>query len=221
MLLRFLDFDAWVVHCFDHPVRQPEWYFDMEADVWDAPNALTVEYLTRLFEDPAPRLDRYSDAQVNQGLWYIVYNACSSHMFALSDAKVPVAERRRCMAAISGLYTRLFAVRCSPELSHGSSLPEPESPLNLVCYMFWDLLPYVPADDPSQQPIDEAGLSVMRGALGLPSPACQESALHGLGHWAARCPDEVAAAIDAYLANPSIDPRLRSYAQSARTGCVL
>ena len=220
MRLRSLDFEAWVAHCFDHPAEGPEWYFDLESDVWDAPSALTLEHLTRLFEDPAPPLAGYSDAQVNQGLWYIVSNACSNHMFALSAAEVPVPERQRCMAAISGLYTRLFAVRCSPELSHGNK-SSAQSPLNLVCYMFWDLLPYGPAAAPAQKPIDEAALAVMRGALALPSLACQESALHGLGHWACGYPDEVARAIDAYLASAAADPRLRSYAQSARTGCVL
>ena len=58
--------------------------------------------------------------------------------------------------------------------------------------------------------------------LGLNSLACQESALHGLGHWQAKYDRQVSAIIDCFLDfNPKTDPRLISYAHSARGGCVL
>ncbi len=63
---------------------------------------------------------------------------------------------------------------------------------------------------------------VMQRVLALDALACQESALHGLGHWHLRYPAEVEGAIDAFLERrPQLDPRLRQYAFSARRGCVL
>jgi hypothetical protein len=61
----------------------------------------------------------------------------------------------------------------------------------------------------------------MRDTLKLPNPACQENALHGLGHWAHTYPEFAAAAIDAYLAaNQKLRPELVRYAQAARAGCI-
>jgi hypothetical protein len=61
----------------------------------------------------------------------------------------------------------------------------------------------------------------MRSTLARPNPACQKSALHGLGHWADVYPEFTAATIDGYLAaNPKLRPELVRYAQAARTGRI-
>jgi hypothetical protein len=66
-----------------------------------------------------------------------------------------------------------------------------------------------------------AALDAMRDVLGLDAVACQESALHGLGHWQSAYPDEVGDIVDAFLATaPDRRPDLVRYAQSARVGCV-
>jgi hypothetical protein len=65
-------------------------------------------------------------------------------------------------------------------------------------------------------------LQAMERILLLESIACQESALHGLGHWQRQCPDAVTVIIDRFLKNATgRDPRLVAYAKSARCGCVL
>jgi hypothetical protein len=62
----------------------------------------------------------------------------------------------------------------------------------------------------------------MRRTLNLDSIACQEAALHGLGHWARYRSGDVAAVIDAFLGDGrSKRAALASYARSARCGCVL
>ena len=62
----------------------------------------------------------------------------------------------------------------------------------------------------------------MAEILALDSLACQESALHGLGHWQHAYPEEVQQIIDRFLnANKNLRPELAAYARSARTGCVL
>jgi hypothetical protein len=216
-----LPFDQWVRHVFDHEVRQPEWYFDLDAAYWDGPPALTVAYMTRLFADPLAAAGGYTDAQLNQGLWYVASNSASNCMLALGDASVPLTERVRCLRAIFPLYRDLFAPRCSPHLGHLSE--EGTSPLNSVCYMWWDLVPLVASPaDPAWSPMDAAILEVMAQTLALPSPACQEGALHGLGHWAWAYPRQVKEIIERFLTRqPQLRPELRQYAKAAQSGCVL
>lgn len=215
-----LTFEDWVTHIFDHEVRNPEWYFDLDAVYWDGLAVTTVRYLTRLFQAPLPILDRYSDPQLNQGFWYLTG---SGHeiMHTLLDAKVPMAERIACVRSIESLFAALFAAKCSPHLSHLESADA--KPLNGICYMWWDNFPiWGSPDNPELEPIDHQILALMERQLSIPSIACQESALHGLGHWQLSYPDEVRKIVDVYLqSKPTLRPELRSYACAARDGCVL
>jgi hypothetical protein len=62
----------------------------------------------------------------------------------------------------------------------------------------------------------------MDATLKIDSIACQESALHGLGHWELFYPTEVAEIVDQYLKeNPSLRSELKNYALDAREGHVL
>ena len=221
--LPHLTFEQWITYVFDHPVRETgqEWYWDSEADWWDGPAADTIQFMTRLFENAGFILQPYTDAQLNQGLWFLTDNACSSHMFALLDSSVPWADRRRCIRSIHHLFEQCFAERCTQHLSH---LDEPgASPLNLVCYMWWDILPIGPQpDDPGRSDLDREILGVMESTLRLNSIACQESALHGLGHWQQYYPRQVTGIIDAFLrSHKDLCEELRSYAMNAYRGCVL
>jgi hypothetical protein len=177
-----LTFEEWVTFVFDHPIDDSrlEWYWALDADWWDGPAPLTVDYLTQVFENTLSLFAPYSDSQLNQGLWYLASNACSNHMFALMDASVPWPARERCIRSFQLLYRDCFARRCTPHLSH---LDEPGAgPLNSVCYMWWDMLPVAGGpDDPARMELDSAILQVMENALHLDSIACRESALHGLG----------------------------------------
>jgi hypothetical protein len=59
----------------------PQWYWGEEAPFWNAPAALTAEYVTRLFEDPVPALDDFTDAEVNMRLGYIITPALAGPRF--------------------------------------------------------------------------------------------------------------------------------------------
>jgi len=97
------------------------------------------------------------------------------------------------------------------------------SSVNGVCYMWWDGFPCLAlASDPNLPTMQETALRTMARILDFKSLACQESALHGLGHWQGTDDRQVSAIIDGFLeANPGIDARLIGYANSARCGCVL
>src|SRR5690349_17685407 len=149
--LKNLTFEEWLMFVFDHPVEEMknEWYWDLDREWWDEMDnpAETVQFLTQAFENTGRLFEPYSDAQLNQGLWFLASNACSSHMFALMETSVPWPARQRCIASIHQLYEQCFFKRCTPHLSH---IDEPGAgPLNMVCYMWWDIIPIAgKSDDP-------------------------------------------------------------------------
>jgi hypothetical protein len=212
-------FDDWLDECFYY--QDPERDSDADASARELPAAVTVEYLTRLFRTPLECVGRFSDRKLNDGLWYLVSADCSNHMFALVDDSVPEAEQVACIESMKHLYTELFASRCTDVTSHGQSQADEISPLNTVCYMWWDIIPiYGRPEQPSRASLDEAVLKVMEEALTLPSQACQESALHGLGHWASHYPDRVRSVVAEYLATQQVAAALREYAVAAGQGRV-
>jgi hypothetical protein len=217
-----LSYEEWIDYVFDHavPFNEPKWYHGSDEDWWHPRPEQAIDYLTRLFENPAPLADQFADSQIGQGLWYLIDNGAGAHCAYLINGAVPIEDRVACIEAMQSLFARLFQPRCTPILRH---LDEPGGDLlNGVCYMWWDIIPLAAFSKPRQpDPIHEATLGVMRATLRLPNPACQESALHGLGHWARAYPEFTAATIDAYLAaNPKLRPELVRYAQAARSGCV-
>ena len=219
-----IPFERWVSYAFDHPVPSPggrEWFFEIDGDWWDPSRRpeVTVAYLIKLFEKAPEILISFSDAQVKQGLWFLVDNSCSDHMFVLLNKGVPWSERECCIYSIYTLFERFFVPRCSPYLSHLQTC-ETEStemnPLNMICYMWWDILPIHGAE------VDATCLDVMRMILNLNSVACRESALHGLGHWVYTYQQKVEATITAWLArNPRLTSELRKYALAAQKGRIL
>jgi len=221
-----LAFTDWITLVFDHRVTQHEWYFSTDTDWEEGDPRVTVQHLTRLFEEPAVILDRHSPEQINQGLWFLVSSSCSNDMVALLDDSVPREDRKRCIVSIGSLFKKLFSVVCTDHLSHldrGATAPTSVNPINLVCFMWWDLFPRLDEpDDPSWWEMDATILEVLRGILSLSSVACRESALHGLGHWHLYHPDRVEEIIDEFLTSVTlIDAELRKYAKAARMGGVL
>jgi hypothetical protein len=74
----------------------------------------------------------------------------------------------------------------------------------------------------NENEIDEACISVMETTLELPSVACQESALHGLGHWGEfqkeRCRGVIASFLERHQ---DVRPGLRKYALQAQEANLL
>lgn len=217
-----LSYDDWLGYVFDHavPFYEQAWYVEPGADWWNPRPDLAIAYLTRLFQNPEPLVGQFAESQIGQGLYYLVDNGAGAYCRFLTDETVPIGARTACIESMSSLFARLFQPRCAPVLSH---LDEPGgSELNRICYMWWDIMPIGATRTwPRSDPIHDGCLSGMHDILLLPNPACQESALHGLGHWARGYPEFTAATIDAYLAaDPSPRPELVRYAQAARSGCI-
>jgi hypothetical protein len=139
-----------------------------------------------LFEDPIGHISSYSDAQIDQGLWFIVSTSNSEHFKWLIDGRIDLGLRKRCIRSLENLSRALFVPRCSDEVIDGTK------PLDSICYMLWDLAicdayhlqknsdgTYSHVRDPE---IDKEFARTLARIVEIPSIACQQSALHGLGH---------------------------------------
>jgi hypothetical protein len=146
-------FDQWLRSVFDDPSNISEF---AEPEPTDC-----VTYLTRLFEEPDTVLASYSDVQINGGLWFLANASCSNHMFPIIEPGVAWFNRQRAIRSIAVLFKRLFGPRCSAHLSHLDETGA--NPLNLVCYMWWDIFPtHGHPTDPARADVDAELLAVMK-----------------------------------------------------------
>jgi hypothetical protein len=229
-------FERWVEFVFDHPVpvdQSESWYWNhdfVSGEFWDDEQdpALTLTYLTRLFDSPTFLKDRYSGAQIDQGLYYLIDSGLSSHMFVLRDTSLPWPDRRAGFDAMCSLYSDLMALVYGNELGHLVCQLDPERPHH-ACYMWWDVIPISARlealdgspEDPFQEQINDAVLHIFRETLKLESEACLESVLHGLGDWWWDIPDETEPIVRRFLATRhDISDELRRYAELAALGKV-
>jgi GTP-binding protein len=209
-------FDEWLKWVFDHPEDKEWWWDEPDADEggrWlDRPPVQALTFVTKLFENPVRHLSRYSDAQIDQGLWFIVGSSNSKHFMWIVDGRVDLGLRKRCIRSIENLSRELLAPRCSDEVIDGTK------PLDSICYMLWDLATH---DAGRRDPeIDKEAVNTLARIITIPSIACQQSALHGLGHLVH---DACMGAniIQKYLDdNPNLRSDIRTYAQRALVGKV-
>lgn len=220
--LSHLSFSDWIEHAFSHEIRLHgnPWFFDLDADWWDPEPEEAVRYITRLFTDAPEALEWFSDDQIAQGFTYLMNTMASGDNGWFYSQTVPEQARWECVEAMQPLFRELFAPRCQPLLSHLSET-EPVS-LNGVVYMWFDVLPsFALPDDPAFDRLNLALVRTMGVILDLDSLACQESALHGLGHWHRFHAQAVERMIDQYLASgAAARGELLTYARAARCGCV-
>jgi hypothetical protein len=215
------DAKRWATERFAQPIG--EHIFDLGDDLGmgDAPPARRLARITWLLENAGLFADR-SPANVGQVVWCLASTA--GELRVLFDGTLPREARERGVAAIACLFEGLLARVCEPLLSHTS--PEDAGArgwANMACYMFWDIAPLAPnAREPGFTWWEAACLGAMERTLLVPHVACQEAALHGLGHWQYAQPARVAAAVDAFLARTRrFPPELVQYAKQARNGHVL
>jgi hypothetical protein len=206
----------WIAHIFDHPVKEKkQWYFDQDAPTWEDTPDNIVTYIAETFEQAGELPAKFSDAQLDQGFWYLVSGCGSDFMYSLVDEDVPQSLRFRALHSFLAIFETLMAKRCSPHLSH---LDEPgANPLNSSCYMWWDILPVrgLP-DDPKRKEFDSEVLKVLQQILQIPHDACRESALHGLSHWGIYYPDIVGIIDDFLSRTPNLRPELIEYAKRVK-----
>lgn len=204
-------------------IESAERYRDWIEAVFEAPDLAeqmsllqveNVRFASQLFRNLGAEIARYDNDRVSEGLEYIFYSHKSNIPAAITGTCCPLDERLACMRAAASMYRDCFETRCEPVLLHRR---EPyQEMIAVTCYMLWDASGLLHWKDGR-----EAVLDVLKVGLGCANPACQESALHGLGHLSHYEP-RVSAIIGEYLAQRAgtIRPELVSYAQLASRGHV-
>jgi hypothetical protein len=195
-------YEEWIRFAFDHaPLADPSdspWHNTEEYEFVCDPTAV-LRYYTRLFHEPLPALSRYSDEQIEQGLWFI---ACHHLLDIYWDEDIPAAMRIECIEAMPSLFQHFFSTK----------------PLNTICFMWWDLINHCIEAMPDPQ-VADAMLCALEQILAMDSDDCQKSALHGLGHLKHNDKERI---IRSYLAqNPELTEEAKAYAEEAIQGKVL
>jgi hypothetical protein len=184
----------------------------------EVPPGDALGLMTRIFTSCGDLLASFTDKQVAEGLSFLGWAGESDWMYYVYDPAIDRQVRYDCVRSIEFLYRHCFARRCRNTTAHTSS--DTDS-LNSFCYMWWDRFPggSLAADDAEQALVDAELIAVMTKALQIEHVACQESALHGLGHWHNERTERV---IDEWLASHQDLPAdLLKYARAARTGNAL
>jgi hypothetical protein len=203
-----VDFDDWVVAVFDPTVEDP----------W-LPPAQDLAHLRRFLDDPVGPLAPFTDEEIGIGLWSLFDSGGAGTAMAIGDTTLPLEERRACVAGIRALYDELFVPRCAERLGH---LGEQAGRLEMACYMLWDVAAFGgPPGSRDGNLLEDAVLDLLPDVLRIEHAACQESAVHGLGHRVGRHPERAPAVLRRWLRDgPVRDERLRPYAEAAIGGCI-
>ncbi len=213
------DFELWLDSIFEHEVDnyKPIWYqVPGFYENLSGHEESAINNLIKLFTETEKYLDKYSDAQIGLGLWYLFDHSASDYPLLLKSPELSWELKEKYLQSIETLYKDYFAKKCTNTFSH---LSVAGNPVNSPCYMLWDLF-FLPDGNLGER-CREICLEIMRNTLKINNIACQESALHGLGHWFISKPKEVEKIIQDFLKNKSLEPKIINYALSAKSGCVL
>ena len=100
-----LSFETWIT-CIFGPAP------DFALDAWDLEPALSVAYLTKLFEHATHVLRPFSDSHRAEGFWDLI-SARSTHFSELLNPGLAWAQRQRWISSLFTLFEHFFAPRCS------------------------------------------------------------------------------------------------------------
>ncbi|MDD5745634.1 MAG: hypothetical protein PHO30_00075 [Candidatus Omnitrophica bacterium] len=215
-----LTFEEWISWIFNHEVVKPAWFYGINAPFYELNHDLSVQYVTRLFQEAGEKLSVFSDEQVNQGLYFLIDPGASGIICQAVVNDVELNKVRELIFTINNIYSNIFFKRCTPYLSHLNE--SGVGALNPVCYMWWDVSAFgsLGRNTNSEESILEACLETMRKILELPHDACRESALHGLGHLVRMNRKKTLCQhlIAEFLRNNYLRQELRDYAKAAQNG---
>ena len=125
-------YQDWLTYVFDHPVMDPQWFFAEHAPEFEGTETDYALLIAQTFQNSGKDLERFSDAQVNQGIWFLASPSCSNFSFSLREGTAPLPQKIAGIDSIFNLYRDCFATRCSEVLGHSN---EPgASDLNPICY---------------------------------------------------------------------------------------
>lgn len=184
--LRDVTVDEFTTALFDHmPRAEPgdePWYF--APDLRFAVDAgQQVANVTAVLQEAGKLIDRYSAAQIEEGLWCMLGGCWFDEFFGnVWNPSVAVERRLAAIESVYSLYDQLLAAPPYENIHFG--LPDllPRR-YQTIDYMVTDLILMGRDRTPvATRRMRGACLRVFIRLLHHPAPVAQYSALHGLGH---------------------------------------
>lgn len=128
-------------YIFNRPTTEPAWYWGehWEEGVFEDSPLSAFTFMEALLSNVKADLSPYSNDQIGLGLSYIFDNSCSNLSCDFKEAEVPFERKLKVVQNLFALFRDIFNPRCVINTSAGAH--EPQSRLNYICYMFWDVTP--------------------------------------------------------------------------------
>lgn len=205
-------------YLFDRPANGTEWYFSNDHEDPSVAKDLLVRLAAETFKGIAKTSSQFDERQVCMGLQYLINPSCGPIPYLYLDKSIDFPLRRDAIIAMEVVFRDVFS-HLNVERNLYRNSKSAALSYRETCYMWWDLFPRHGV--PRQSDMEETDTVICQticSILMIDNLACQESALHGLGHWFASRPDEVVKAIESYL--PRAPVELKQYAADAMQGRI-
>jgi len=211
-----MNISEFIKYLFDRPVGDTEWYFcDEHEDPFVAKDIL-VRLAGEVFKGIAKIARLFNEKQVCMGLQYLINPSCGSISYLYLDSSIDFDLRKNAIMSMEIVFRDVFS---HISAKHGLYQDTQDTILSYrrVCYMWWDMFPRhgIPRQ-PSMEKTDDVICQAIYSILKIDSLACQESALHGLGHWYFSRPDEIMSVVQSFLPNAPVE--LKRYAMDVVQG---
>ena len=205
-------------YLYDRPANKTEWYFEDDHEDIDLPKDQLVQLATQAFNSVVDVTNHFDERQICMGLRYLVNPSCGPVPYLYMDTSIDFAIRSSAISSMRNVFRYLFASLRNELGLYRVSGGAPFS-FGETCYMWWDMFPRHGV--PRQPELEETDAVICRtigSILEIDNLACQESALHGLGHWFSSRPDEIVEMVGVFL--PRAPVELKEYAMDAMQGRV-
>ncbi len=161
-------------YLFQREVSDKHWAFSMEYEPSYVEDGHLGSLILDLFKNMPAVCEGYSDAQIAQGLNYIINPSLSDLAFFFGgDVEYEITEKFLDSTLL--VFKTVFAARLAPDND------EYDHDLSYVCKVWWDVLPYVCDMKPDiQRKILKKVLGILEQIIAMDSMVCRESALRGL-----------------------------------------
>ncbi|MEF9387451.1 hypothetical protein V4890_17765 [Ralstonia solanacearum species complex bacterium KE056] len=199
------------------PLLGVEFSNDFDECVLLASDEARLQFVDAMLDAIVVGHSRVPERVALGGLRAIVDSSATMLPYSLFAEGVPSHLRTAVLTKMHAVFVEIFPQRCERLLAHRAAAPLP--PWNLLCFMWWELLPRhgVPPVTFLAE-TDLTILQLMGSVLKVDHVACKEAALHGLALWQAARPGDVQGLIDRYAAY--IPETLQDYALAAKTGSI-
>jgi hypothetical protein len=191
---------------------------EVEESILLASDDGRLRFMAGVFDAIIREKNSLSERVILGGLRALVDPAATMLSYSLFAESGSLDLRSSVLEMMQKVFAMIFSKQCDQVLAHSEK--KHLSPWNLLCFMWWELLPRHGV--PRIAALDNFDLTILRmmgDLINLDHVACKEAALHGLALWQSAYPEKVQEIIDQHA--PAIPSDLQEYALKARRGDLM